>query len=99
MTTLRLPIRFNGDYTMQVIEAGSEEYYATLIANTLRIEPEELPISTSFGILDPSFGTETPLKTVTNAARFIPEITIEKVSSKLGDDGKVELDINFSIKE
>ena len=95
---LRIPIKFNRDYSMSTIEEGTDEYYGTLIANALRIEPEELPLSTFFGTIDPSFGTDSPLKIVQNIARYIPEILIEDVSSTMGKDGKVDIAVQFSIR-
>lgn len=84
---------------MENVIEGSDEYYATLLADSLRIEPGELPISTSFGILDPSFGFQTPLKAVQNASRNIPEISVTAVSSKLVEDGSLGLSVTFTVKE
>lgn len=84
---------------MSTIEEGTDEYYATLLANTLKTEPYELPISTAFGVLDPAFGFETPLKAAQNAARFIPEISIQDVSSKLEVDGSLGVNIIFVTKD
>lgn len=99
MNTLRLPLRFKTDYSMETIIEGSDEFYATLLADSLRIEPGELPISTSFGTLDPSFEYQTPKAAVQNAARHIPEISITDVSSKLDNSGAVSVAVNFVIKE
>ncbi len=98
MNTIKLPISFNPDKTMKTLEEATEDYYAVLLADALQIEPEELPLSTSYGVLDPTFGSETPLKTVKNAARHIPEISIDDVSSTLAEDGKIALSIKFSIR-
>ena len=99
MNTLRLPLRFSVDYTMETIPEGSTEYYATLLADSLRIEPGELPLSTAFGTLDPSFEYQTPKTAVQNAARHIPEISITDVSSKLENTGAIGVAVNFIIKE
>lgn len=99
MNTLRLPIRFKTNYSMETISDATDEYYAKLLADSLRIEPGELPISTSFGVLDPSFEYQTPLKAVRNAARHIPEISVTNVSSKLDNTGKILLKVDFTIKE
>jgi len=96
-----MPIRFTneaGRGQIATIEDGSDEYYATLLGNCLRIEPSELPISTFFGTLDPSFATSTPLRTVQNAARFVPEISITDVTSKTENDGSLGLNITFTVK-
>lgn len=99
MNTLRLPIKFAIDSTMETITEGTDEYYATLLANSLRIEPGELPISTAFGVLDPSFGYQTPLNAVQNASRHIPEILVNDVSSKMEEDGTIGVMVNFTIKD
>lgn len=99
MNTIRLPIQFSVDYSIETITEGTDEYYATLLSDALRIEPGELPISTSFGVLDPSFGYQTPLKAVQNAVRHIPEISVNSVSSKLVEDGSLGVSVNFTIKE
>ena len=98
MNTIKLPMSFNADYSMAVVEDGSDEYYALLLADALKIEPEELPISTFYGVLDPTFGFQTPLKAVQNAARHIPEILIEDVSSTLDEDGQIKLGIKFTVR-
>lgn len=93
-----MPISFNADYSMKTVEEGTDEYYALLLADALRIEPEELPISTSFGVLDPTFGFQTPLKAVQNAARHVPEILVEDVSSTIDQDGLIKLGIKFTVR-
>lgn len=98
MNTLRLPITFGPDYTIRTVEDGTDEYYSLLLADALRIEPGELPISTFFGVLDPTFGFDTPLRAVQNAARHIPEISVTDVSSTLDADGQVNLRVKFTVR-
>ena len=98
MNTIKMPISFDSNYSMKTVVEGNDEYYALLLADALRIEPEELPISTTFGVLDPTFGFQTPLKAVQNAARHIPEILIEDVSSTIDDDGQIKLGIKFTVR-
>lgn len=98
MNTIKLPMSFKSDYTMSTVEEATEEYYSLLLADALRIEPGELPLTTSFGTLDPTFGYSTPLRAVQNAARHIPEISINDVSSTIDKDGKISLQINFDIR-
>lgn len=99
MNTLRLPIAFSVEKKMETITEGTAEYYSTLLANTLQIEPSELPINTSFGVLDPTFDYQKPVDAVRHACRHIPEILIIDVSSKLDNTGVVDTMVNFSIKE
>ena len=99
MNTIKVPIRFKpNSYGMVTVEDGSDEFYATILSNAMRIEPRQLPLSTSFGVTDPSFG-RTSEQSVYSAAKFVPEITITSVSSKLDESGANTLAITFERKD
>ena len=99
MNTIKVPIRFKSNsYSMVTIEDGTDEFYATILSNALKIEPRELPLSTSFGVADPSFGTSQE-QSVYIAAKFVPEITVTSVSSKLDESGANSLAITFERKD
>lgn len=99
MNTIKIPMRFTSNtYSMVTVEDGSDEFYATILSNALKIEPQELPLSTSFGVPDPSFG-RTPEQNVYMAAKFVPEITVTSVSSKLDESGSNTLAITFERKD
>lgn len=100
MTTMKLPISFNRDsYAVDTIEEGTDEYYVSVLAYTMRIEPGELPISTSYGVSDPTFETSTPTKLVYSAARFVPEISIKSVQTSRSDQGVLGLSVTFERQE
>lgn len=99
MNTIKVPLRFKSNsYEMVTIEDGSDEFYATILSNAMRIEPLELPLSTNFGVPDPSFG-RTSEQSVYSASKFVPEISITSVSSKLDESGVSTLAITFERKD
>ena len=99
MNTIKIPMRFKANsYSMVTAEDGSDEFYAIILSNALKTEPRELPLSTSFGVPDPSFGT-TEKQSVYMASKFVPEITITSVSSKLDESGANTLAITFERKD
>lgn len=96
MNTIRMPIRFSKQTSaMETVDENSDEYYATLIANAIRIESKELPISTYFGVNDPVFDERQTNRTISEAARYIPEITIKRVTTNIKDDGTREISVSF----
>lgn len=96
MNTIRMPIRFSKQTSaMETIDDNSDEYYATLIANAIQIESKELPISTYFGVNDPVFDERQTNRTISEAARYIPEITIKRVTTNIKDDGTREISVSF----
>jgi len=97
---LKLPISFKSDGSMSVVVEGSDEYYATLLSNTLQIEVGELPISQLYGVKDPSFNTKSVVNSfVKQAAQFIQEINILDVASETpADSGEVSVGIKFEVR-
>jgi hypothetical protein len=96
MNTIRMPIRFSKQtFEMETIDENSDEYYATLVANAIQIESKELPISTYFGVIDPVFDERQTNRTISDASRYIPEITIRKVTTNLNDDGTRNISVSF----
>lgn len=96
MNTIRMPIRFSKQtFAMETIDENSDEYYATLVANAIQIESKELPISTYFGVTDPVFDERQTNRTISDASRYIPEITIKKVTTNLNDDGTRNISVSF----
>lgn len=95
---IKQPITFNSDGTMRTIQEGTDEYYAALFSNTLRIEAGELPISTFYGITDPAFERDaTALNYARQAAQFVPEISITEANYQVNDDESVNMGIKFTI--
>jgi len=96
MDTLRLPLTFRKpSYAAVVVSNATDAYYATLLANIVKMQPGELPISNTFGIYDPSFQIQESSRVVENAARYVPEIRITSVDSKMTDSGDTKVSIAF----
>lgn len=94
MDTISLPIRFNlGQF--EKIAFDTDQYYAFLLASTMQIEPNELPITPGFGCYSPVFVNEIIEGLAINAAQFVPEVEIEKADVRPYDDGKAEIDVFF----
>jgi hypothetical protein len=96
MDTLRLPLTFRKpSYAAVVVPDATDPYYATLLANIVQMQPGELPISNTFGIYDPAFQIQESSRVVENAARYIPEIRVTNVDSKMTDSGDTKVSIAF----
>lgn len=96
MNTVRLPIMFNFDGTMQTIIDGSDEYYATILGNAIQIEKGELALSQLYGIADPVFSGKSLQRLVREVASYVPEVTVTNVSVQRADaEGNVDVKIQF----
>jgi hypothetical protein len=96
MNTLRLPISFNFDGTMQSIVDGSDEYYATIIGNSIQIEKGDLPLSQLYGIDDPVFSGKSVQRLMREVASYVPEVTVTDVGVQRADtEGNVDVKIQF----
>jgi len=96
MTTMRLPIQFNSDsYSIDTIADGTDEYYISILSFTMRIEQGELPLSTSYGVSDPTFQETSPISVVNSASRFVPEIRILDTKVTRNDSGLVGVSVQF----
>ena len=96
MNTIRLPITFNFDGTMQTIADGSDEYYATILGNAIQIEKGELALSQLYGIDDPVFSGKTLQRLMREVASYIPEVTVNTVTVQRADtEGNVDVKLQF----
>lgn len=95
---MRMPFKFSklSNYAIETIDDTSDEYFATLLANAMQIEAGELPLSTFFGVKDPSFDERATKSIVADASAYIPEITITKVISETNNDGTVNVSVKFT---
>lgn len=97
MNTLRLPISFNFDGSMQSIVDGSDEYYATILGNSIQIQKGELALSRLYGIDDPVFSGKSLQRLMSEVAAYIPEISVSETSiSRASENGDVDVSIRFS---
>lgn len=97
MNTLRLPIAFNFDGTMETITDGTDEFYATLLGNAIQIQKGELALSRLFGTDDPSFSGKSLTTLINEAASYVPEILVSEDSTvtRADSDGNINLKIKF----
>ena len=96
MNTIRLPITFNFDGSIQTIADGSDEYYATVLGNSIRIEKGELALSQLYGIDDPVFSGKSVQRLMREVASYVPEITVSDVSVERADtNGNVDVKLQF----
>jgi len=96
MNTLRLPLQFNFDGSMQTITDATDEYYATILGNSIQIEKGNLPLSQLYGIDDPVFSGKTLQRLMEVVASYVPEVTVLRTSATLADqDGNVDVTIKF----
>jgi hypothetical protein len=71
MNTIRLPITFNFDGSIQTIADGSDEYYATILGNSIQIEKGELALSQLYGIDDPVFSGKSVQRLMREVASYV----------------------------
>ena len=96
MNTIRLPIRFKKDnFEMETILENTDEYYANLIGLTVQIVPGALPISTYYGVEDPTFENNTTTKTGLAVGNLIPEIRILLTEAVTDNNGTTNLALKF----
>ena len=96
MNTIRLPIRFRKDsLEMETILENTDEYYANLIGLTVQIVPGALPISTFYGVEDPTFETSGIAKIGLSVGNLIPEIRIITSDAVVDNNGQTNLAIKF----
>jgi len=97
MDTLSFPIRFvNG--SIEKIEEGTDAYYGQLLALTIQIRPEELPLTPYYGVEDPVFSDESKILVASKASYFIPEIDIDNVQIVEQDSGRSNVKVSFRVR-
>jgi len=97
MNTIRLPIRFRKDsLEMEKILENTDQYYANLIGLAVQIVPGALPISTFYGVEDPTFDTGGIAKITSLVGNLIPDIRIVSSDVVVDDSGKNNVAIKFN---
>lgn len=97
MNTLRLPIFFNFDGSMQSIVDDSDEYYATILGNSIQIQKGDLALSRLYGIDDPVFSGKSLQRLMNEVASYLPEISVSETAiTQASTDGNVDVTIRFS---
>jgi len=94
MDTMKVPIRFrNGG--VEKFADQTDEFFAHLLALSVQIIPNELPLSPQFGVEDPTFNDTLTRDLAFTAGAFIPEITISRARVNVGLGGRTSVDIAF----
>ena len=96
MNTIRLPMRFKEDsFEMEKILENTDEYYANLLGLAVQIAPGALPISTFYGVEDPTFDSGGIAKVGLALSNLIPEIRVTTSEAVVDNNGQVNLAIKF----
>lgn len=96
MNTLRMPIKFNKEtLEMETIPENSDEYFAVLVGFAVQIAPGSLPISTFYGVEDPTFDTKLVNSVTAKLSGLIPEIRIKESTVVPNNNGQTNLSIKF----
>jgi len=86
MDTLKFPLTFTNGREFQKLRQGTDDYIRQMISVCLLTEPFVLPLTPDFGTADPSFLTVNPSSLMINVNKFIPEVTIVSVDTKLNEE-------------
>ena len=97
MDSIKFPIRFdqtNGGCSK--LRQGSDDYYRQLLTIAARSEPASLPLTPSFGVMDPTFKSIDRGQFLFSAARFVPEVDITSIDTSLEEgDGTMIVTFGF----
>jgi hypothetical protein len=93
MANLRIPFDIvNG--SVVVVEDGSIESKAQVVAFAVQTHRGELPLEPTFGISDPTYEPGNIFETTAVISQFWPEIIVEEIKLvPIGADGRVEVAI------
>jgi hypothetical protein len=95
MSTLSVPFRFTNVGSVAQHAEGSSSYYGHILSNVLQTEPGELALDASFGTEDPTFEAISRATLVEMAAKYVPEIRINNISTFINDNGTEQVVISF----
>jgi len=97
MDSMKFPIRFdqtNGGCVK--LRQGSDDYYRQLLTIAARTEPASLPLTPSFGVMDPTFKVIERGQFLFSAARFVPEVDITSIETRIEEaDGSMIVNFGF----
>lgn len=99
MDTFSLPFRFTSAGLAAKHAEGSDSYYLHILSTVIQTEPKEMPLDPSFGTNDPLFQRINKASIVEVAAKYVPEMTIDAVSTVLEENGTEQLVISYRIQE
>jgi hypothetical protein len=99
MDTFSLPFRFTSNGLVSKHAQGTDSYFMHILSNVLQTEPKEMPLDPNFGTNDPLFQKINKASIVEVAAKYVPEMLIDAVSTVTGEDGTEQLVISYRIQE
>lgn len=97
MDCLSFPIKFSAG-TIKTLPQGSYEYYRQILTLSILTEVGEHPITPDFGVLDPTFISIEPIDFILNSARFLPEVEITNMNPSLRQDGSMNVEFDFRVR-
>lgn len=96
MATLKFPLAFDQNGSLVTLEDGTDDFYAQILSLSALTEPDTLPFSPSFGVMDPSFRTINRGAFMLQAARFVPEVQILEAEGEQNEaTGTTNLRVKF----
>ena len=96
MDAMKFPLKFNEtNGGLVMTEEGTDDYYRQFLSVAARTEPGELPLTPSFGVMDPTFKSIARGQFLSAAARCVPEIEIMTINSFLNEEDGQNI-VNFS---
>jgi len=99
MDSLKFPITFNNDGSLNKLAEGSDEYFKQLVSFCLLTEPNSLRLTPDFGVFDITFNKLAPEALAISVNKFIPEIQIKNIKGSLAeDDGTLTVSFVYNRK-
>jgi hypothetical protein len=97
MDTFSVPFRFSGGLASKHAE-GSDEYFLHILSMVLQTNTGEMPLDANFGTNDPVFEKINRGTVMELAAKYVPELVIQQISTILDDDGIERVVLQYSIE-
>ena len=97
MDTIKFPIKFDSTDLAQHRD-GSTDYYKHLLSLSILSEPHRHPFTPNFGINDPSFTNLDKGGFISQAARYVPEVTITGVATEVNPEEEISVVFGFRMR-
>lgn len=86
MDIFKFPLSFSENREFSKLKENTDEYIRQMISVCILTEPFILPLTPDFGTADPTFSTVSPANLMLNVNKFIPEVSIVSVDTRLQED-------------
>ena len=94
MDTISFPVKFEAT-GLKMLKQGTTDYYSQMLSFAILTEPNRHPLTPDFGIFDPAFRRVDKGLFITQAARYVPEITITKIDVELSEREDLAIHVGF----